>query len=93
MIKNELFRKINKLVFLAITMLIFCFQANSQTLSPPPQDQGLPYTKSAKPLAMAKIKNYIAVFSGSRYARVKGFKVRLDDVNWRDEAINQHGIL
>ena len=52
----------------------------------PPQDAGLPYTRSAQAFALAKIHNAIAVFAGSRYAYVYGFKVRLDDVNWREEA-------
>ena len=53
----------------------------------PPQDQGLPYTRSAQTFAVEKIKDTIAVFAGSRYAWVHGFKVRLDDVNWQDEAV------
>jgi hypothetical protein len=57
----------------------------------PPQDQGLPYTRSAQPFAVAKIKDYIAVFAGSRYAWVHGYKVRLDDVNWRGEAVLRDG--
>lgn len=48
-------------------------------LATPPQDQGLPYTRSARAAALARIKDHIAVFPGSRYAYVKGFKVRLDD--------------
>ena len=44
----------------------------------PPQDQGLPYTRSARKVGLAKIHDQIGVFAGSRYAYVKGFKVRLD---------------
>jgi hypothetical protein len=57
----------------------------------PPQDQGLPYTRSSQKFAVEKIKNSIAVFAGSRYAWVHGFKVRLDDVNWHDEAVLRDG--
>ena len=57
----------------------------------PPQDQGLPYTRSAQHFAIAKIKDTIAVFAGSRYAYVHGFKVRLDDRNWYDESVLRDG--
>jgi hypothetical protein len=57
----------------------------------PPQDQGLPYTRTAQKFAVEKIKDTVAVFAGSRYAWVHGFKVRLDDVNWRDEAVLRGG--
>ena len=59
----------------------------------PPQDQGLPYTRTAQKFALEKIKNTIAVFAGSRYAYVHGFKVRLDDANWRDEAVLRNGVV
>jgi hypothetical protein len=49
----------------------------------PPQDQGLPYTRSARPTALANIKGEIAVFAGSRYAYVQGYKVRLDEFELR----------
>jgi hypothetical protein len=52
-----------------------------ENLTPPPQDQGLPYTRSARAGALAKIKDTIAVYAGSRYAYVKGFKVRLNDAD------------
>jgi hypothetical protein len=67
--------------------------ADPAPLAPPPQDQGLPYTRSARQIALAKIKDHIAVFAGSRYAYVKGHKVRLDDVNWRTEAVLRDGML
>jgi len=65
----------------------------SQTPWPPtpPQDQGLPYTRSAQKFAVERIKDAIAVFAGSRYAWVHGFKVRLDEANWREEAIERDG--
>jgi hypothetical protein len=45
----------------------------------PPQDTGLPYTRSARPQALERIRPYIALFAGSRYAYVYGHRVRLDD--------------
>ena len=44
----------------------------------PPQDQGLPYTRSAQEFALKKIKGTIALFAGSRYAYVDGLRVRLE---------------
>ena len=46
---------------------------------PPPQDQGLPYTRSAQPFALAKIKGSITVCAGSRYAYVDGLRTRLEE--------------
>ena len=37
-------------------------------LSAPPQDQGLPYTRSGALEALSAIRDRIAVFAGSRYA-------------------------
>jgi hypothetical protein len=48
-------------------------------LKMPPQDQGLPYTRSARAFALKKIQGETAVFAGSRYAYVDGYKVRLDE--------------
>jgi hypothetical protein len=92
--QNQYLKQI-KVSFVVPAFLLAVNIANAQVpvMAPPPQDKGLPYTKSAKPLAVAKIKDYIAVFPGSRYAWVKGYKVRLDDVNWHLEAINKDGVL
>ena len=57
------------------------------------QVQGLPYTRSARPRAMAKIQDFTAVFAGSRYGYVKGHKVRLDDADWRAEAVERDGVV
>ena len=65
--------------------------AQTNALPVPPQDQGLPYTRSAQTFATAQIKNAIAVFPGSRYGWVKGFKVRLNEADWRAEAVWQNG--
>jgi len=55
----------------------------SALLPPPPQDQGLPYTRSAQALALEKIKETIALCAGSRYAYVRGLRVRLDQQDIR----------
>ncbi len=71
---------------------------NAQTtpakLTPPPQDQGLPYTQSARPRALEALKGTTALFAGSRYAYVDGFKIRLDTKDiLRAEAFLQNGKL
>ena len=43
------------------------------------QDKNLPYTRSARTAALKAIGNSIALFPGSRYAYIKGKKVRLDN--------------
>ncbi len=65
--------------------------ADLTPLPPPPQDQGLPYTRSARAVALAKLGDPIAVFAGSRYGYVQGYKTRLDPAHlrageavWRD---------
>ena len=49
----------------------------------PPQDQGLPYTRSARAAALTKLGDHIAVFAGSRYGYANGFKTRLDPAHLR----------
>lgn len=44
----------------------------------PPQNQGLPYTRSSLGGALEKIKGSIALCAGSRYGYVDGLRVRLD---------------
>jgi hypothetical protein len=82
---------------IAIVLALFLAAGLSATdlevLSPPPQDQGLPYTRSARKVALEKIKNHIAVFAGSRYAYVKGYKVRLDNRAWLEEATLRDGAI
>jgi hypothetical protein len=55
--------------------------AQADKLQSPPQNNGLPYTRSAKATAFAAINNTIAFFGGSKYAYVNGYKVRLDTTN------------
>jgi hypothetical protein len=63
-------------------------------IPPPPQDQGLPYTRSAEPKALAKIHDGIAVFAGSRYGYIQGYRVRLDDTDLlRGEAVGKDGVV
>ncbi len=57
--------------------------ASRAQVPPPPQDQGLPYTRSARTAALAKLGDRIAVFAGSRYGYVQGFKTRLDPAQLR----------
>ncbi len=59
----------------------------------PPQDQGLPYTRSAQKHALEKIRDGIAIYPGSRYAWANGFKVRLDETSWRAEAVMVNSVL
>ena len=76
--------------------LLVLNQGNAQTpkLVPPPQDKGLPYTKSARPRAIEAIKGTTAIFVGGRYAYVNGYKVRLDTKDiLRSEAVLQNGKL
>jgi len=73
-----------------------CISADAQSpkLSPPPQDKGLPYTKSARPRALEAIKGTTAIFVGGRYAYINGYKVRLDTKDiLRSEAVLQNGKL
>ena len=72
--------------------------AQNTSLVPPPQDQGLPYTHSGRDTARQVIKDCIAVFAnseyGSRYAYVKGYKVRLDDAQVLEgEAVCRDGVV
>ena len=63
-------------------------------LAPPAQDQGLPYTRTAAPMALAKIKEGIAVYPGSRYGYVQGYRVRLSETNLlRGEAVEKDGVV
>ena len=79
---------------LAPLALFACISISAQTpkLTPPPQDQGLPYTRSARPRALNALKGTTALFVGSRYAYMNGYKVRLDTKDiLRAEAIKQNG--
>ena len=76
------------------TVLMMACPAQGQALSfpIPPQEQGLPYTRSCRPRALDSIQRDIAVFGGSRYAWLFGHKVRLDDTNMlHAEAVFQNG--
>lgn len=48
---------------------------------------GTPYSKDSRNIAIKKIKSQIVLYAGSRYAWVKGYKMRLDDSSWQQEAI------
>ena len=60
-------------------------------LPTPPQDQGLPYTRSAQAAGVKLLGDTVAVALGSRVAWVQGHRVRLDDTRWRDEAVEREG--
>ena len=74
--RRSLRRLILVSVFASATRLI---AVEPEVLPPPPQDQGLPYTRTAPAVALAKIKDGVAVFAGSRYGYIQGVRVRLDD--------------
>jgi hypothetical protein len=77
-----------------LLVAIMAATADSAPLSPPPQDKGLPYTRSAQSGAIEKIRRGIAVFAGSRYGYVYGTRVRLDGTDvLRAEAVGRDGIL
>ncbi len=77
-----------------IVSLTLSLHAQPPPLSPPPQDQGLPYTRSAEPRALEKIKDGVAVFAGSRYGYVNGYRVRLSDRDLlRGEAVSRDGVI
>jgi len=93
-------RSFRRMVFLALAACVSCttaFQTRAADDVPlpaaPPQNQGLPYTRSAHASALAKIVHCTAVFPGSRYAYVNGLKVRLDEKSWRDEAVARQAAL
>ena len=65
-------------------------QVATAPMPAPPQDKGLPYTRSAQSAALAKISDGVTVFSGSRYGYVKGLRVRLDGADFlRAEAVGR----
>ncbi len=81
---------------IAINICLFLItqSTQSQNLSIPQQDKGLPYTRSARAHAMEALKNYTAIFAGSKYGYVNGFKVRLDDKDiLRGDAVLQNGAI
>ena len=78
-------------ICLLTPLFVPSMHAQTNWPSVPPQDQGLPYTRTAQRFAIEKIKNTVAVFAGSRYAYVHGFKVGLDEVSWRNEAVLRDG--
>jgi hypothetical protein len=68
--------------------------AAPEALTPPPQDRGLPYTRSSIPAALKALGDGIAVFPGSRYGYVDGARVRLSETDLlRGTAIARDGEL
>jgi len=65
-----------------------------EALIPPPQNEGIPYTRSAQAAAVRALGEGIAVYPGSRYAWVNGLRVRLSDLDLlRAAAIQRDGKL
>lgn len=92
--------KINHLLLLpllqSLTLCSFAAEPipGSTPLPPPPQDQGLPYTRSAEQVTLDMIKGGIAVFTGSRYGYIDGVRIRLDDVDLlHAEAVKKDGVI
>ena len=68
--------------------------AQQKDLPTPPQDKGLPYTRSAHATAVNALKNYTAIFAGSKYSYVNGYKVRLDNKDiLRGDAVLKDGVI
>ncbi|NDC75684.1 hypothetical protein EBZ70_10465, partial [bacterium] len=59
--------------------------APAAPVTPPPSELAAPrpYTAEARAAALFLIRDHVAVFAGSRYAYVRGAKVRLDEGNLR----------
>lgn len=72
--------KNNIFTLLATTLLaVTAHSADQQHYETPPQDQGLPYTRSSRSTALSLLQNGFGLFDGSRYGVVKGHRVRLSD--------------
>lgn len=63
-----------------VAALVSSVSANPlpENLPVPPQDQGLPYTRSARPMAREALGEAVALYPGSRYAHAHGYRTRLD---------------
>ena len=79
----------SKRFYVSLLLLVVChFLSLGQSASP------LPYTRSARPGALAALGETTALFAGSRYAYLAGYKVRLDTKDLlRAEAFVQNGEL
>lgn len=68
------------------------FAETPEPLTPPPQDQGLPYTRSAREAGLSYLGGGFAVRPGSRYGLVDGARVRLSEKDvLRGEAFLKDG--
>ena len=88
--KNKVLICLGAIVYFASSFTII--HAQVAPLSAPPQDAGLPYTHSARAKGLGAIANTTAIFVGSRYAYINGYKVRLDTKDiLRAEAVLHNG--
>ncbi len=88
--------KTTSVVSAALLGILMSTAANAQPTppEPPPQDQGLPYTRSADKFALEKIRGGIVVFPGSRYGYVRGCRVRLSEQDLlHGEAVTEGGMV
>ena len=68
-----------------------CGLSAATSVPGPGTDPVIAYTRAARPRALAALGDTVAVYPGSRYAYVHGYKVRLDDLHWREEAVLKDG--
>jgi hypothetical protein len=82
------------IILLSLHLFLHAAPTPPAPLAPPPQDQGLPYTRSSIPKALEKIRDGIAVFPGSRYGYIRGHRVRLDSLDLlRSEAVEKEEVV
>ena len=75
-------------------LILVILSTQSQSLSTPNQTEGLPYTRSAHAMAVNALKNYTAIFAGSKYGYVNGYKDRLDNNDiLRGDAVLKDGVI
>ncbi len=82
------------LAFILLLAVATPLGAQNPTLPPPPQDKGLPYTRTSLTRALAALGKGVSVFPGSRYGYVNGLRVRLSEHDLlRAEALLRDGTL
>ena len=74
-------RRLSAAVLVMACAIAASSAAEPIVLTPPPQDKGLPYTRSSISMALEALGPGIAVFPGSRYGYVGGARTRLSETN------------